>query len=116
MKTIRLKTISKYFLYTLLCVVLLTSCNQENNEPNFYTWKTSIEIKYSDNTKDTILNIIELHKKYKPYFEIKTKENGFLSDTKLVPCLTVSEASYYNGKNLACEVRTFRVLSQTKHP
>jgi hypothetical protein len=102
--------------YTALCVVFLTSCNQENNEPIFYTWQTRLEVRYSDNTKDTILNTIELHKKYKPYFKIKTKENGLFADTKLVPCLTVSEASYRKGENLACDVRTFRILTQTKHP
>lgn len=112
----RFKTLKSYTLYTLLCVVFMTSCNQKNNEPNFYNWQTSVEVKYSDNTKDTILNSIQLHRDYKPYFEIKTTKEGFFTDTKLVPCLTVSKASYYNGKNLACEVRSFRILSQTKHP
>ena len=111
-----IKTLKNYASCTLLCLVFLTSCNQKNKEPNFYTWQTKLEVKYSDNTKDTILNTIELHRKYKPYFEIKTKEGGFFMDTKLVPCLTVSEAMYYKGKNLACEVRHFRILRQTKHP
>jgi len=116
MKKVNLNRISKCFLYTLLCVFFMTSCNKKSNEANFYTWQTSLEVKYSDNTKDTILNTIELHNKYKPYFEITTKENGFFTDTKLVPCLTVSKASYIKGKNLACEIRHFRILTQTKHP
>ena len=112
----RFKTLISYTLYTLLCVVSLTSCGEKSNEPNFYTWETRLEVKYRDNTKDTILNKIELHRKYKPYFEIKTKERGVFTDTKLVPCLTVSRASYYKGENLACDVRIFRILTQTKHP
>jgi len=103
----------KTILKVVLCAFFLTNC-ANNNEQRFYTWKTTIEVKYSDNTKETIYNTIELHKKYKPYFEIKTIKNGLFADTKLVPCLTVSEASYYNGVNLACDIRSFKILSQTK--
>lgn len=103
----------KTILKTVLCTFFLTNC-VNNNEPRFYTWETSIQVNYSDNTKDTILNTIKLHKKYKPYFEIKTKESGLFTDTKLVPCLTVSEASYYKGENLACDIRSFKILSQIK--
>lgn len=43
MKTIRLKTISKYFLYTLLLVVCLTSCDSMEAESDYN--KRSWEIK-----------------------------------------------------------------------
>jgi len=104
----------KTILKIVLCAFFLTNC-ANNNEQRFYTWKTTIEVKYSDNTKETIHNTIELHRKFQPYFEIVTKSEGLFSDTKLVPCLTVSEASYYKGENLACDIRSFKVLSQIKH-
>ena len=103
----------KRILKIVLCALLLTSCVNDNKQ-RFYTWKTTIEVKYSDNTKDTIHNTMELHRKFQPYFEIVTKSERVFSDTKLVPCLKGSEASYYKGINLACDIRSFKVLSQIK--
>jgi hypothetical protein len=110
----RFKILKNYTLYTLLYLFFLTSCDEKNNEPEFYTWYTNIEVKYSDNTKDTILNKARLYKTTKPRFHIRTESKGFIDNTKLVPCVVMQ--SKYDRVNLACDVRSYRILTQTKQP
>ena len=100
----------KTILRTILCSLLLTSC-VDNSKQRIYNWETTIEVRYGDGTKDTITT----KGNYRPYLTIKTKENGFFLDTKLVPCITSSLNSYTKGINLACDVRRFKVLSQKKY-
>lgn len=106
--------LGKCFLYTLLCVVFFTSCDQKNNEIKFNNWQTSIEIRYSDNTKDTIFNEIRLSINDELRYKLKASEPTFFGAEKIVPCLVMR--THWKEEILACEVKTFRILTQTKHP
>lgn len=101
----------KLFKYTIIfCLFIIVSCD---SEPEFYVWTTNIEVKYSDNTKDTILNTKKLYKTLRPNFLIKTESRRFFSSVKLVPCL-VLESSYIR-ENLACDIKTFKIIKQERN-
>ena len=110
----RFKTLISYTLYTLLCVVFLTSCNQKNDEPKFYTWQTSLEIRYSDNTKDTIFNSIKISVNDELKYKLKASEPTFFGAEKIAPCLVMQ--THWKEEILACEVKTFKILTQNKLP
>lgn len=109
----RLNHFKSYVLYFVLVVVFFSCNNQKSNEPKFYTWQTSIELRYSDNIKDTIFNEIELRDTDQLKFKIKASEPTFFGAEKIVPCLVM--LTHWKEEILASDVKTFRILTQTKH-
>lgn len=108
--------------HLLLTTLLLSACCRESpkqiNRPERYERAIDIEIKYLDNTLDTIR--FALGESYNGYdredisriFTINNKASGTFSVTKLDPCL---QANYgLNNDILACYVKTFKILSIEK--
>ena len=106
----KLKTVSNYFLYALLIGVFY-NCS-DVKKPKFYTWSTSIEVKYNDNTKDTIFNTIKLSVNDNLDYVLKTSEPTFFGYEKITPCLVMR--SNWKEVALACDVKTFKILTQIK--
>ena len=84
MKSLINNKLSKCVLYIFLVLVFISCKNNKVQEPEFYNYKTKIEVKYTDNTKDTIFNSIRLHKNVRLSFSLKTSQPTFFGAEKIV--------------------------------
>ena len=86
-----------------LFILLLASCNIDEKKP-IIQYETKIEIRYIDNTIDTITNIFYQTKKRKlPKYEI------YIRDRKSI---LISYVDEFNYDYLAIGVKRFKILEQ----
>lgn len=95
------------FIIIIMALALFTACQSKNPEPKIRC-TGQIEVQFTDGTKDTIAFDYD----FKPNFYIQISEDGMFSPTAVVPCLKVSDRSWFSG-TLACDIRTFKVLTNT---
>lgn len=101
------------YLIFFMLVIIFASCGFERPEYTHYTYETYIEVKYEDNTVDTLKDVRNVYYKSKPRYEIQTSVSGLINVEKITPCLTVSKP--YRNTNIACYVKNFKILSQNKY-
>ena len=89
--------------FVLVLMLLMSSCKS-----NFYSCDTQIEVRYEDNTKDTLLHHEIIRENDKLNFKIVVSEPTFFGSEKVDPCLVIKH------KIMACGVRTFKILRQSK--
>lgn len=100
------------FTLIFISILLFASCISESRKPlTLYNWETEIEVKYIDNEIDTILHSIKLYSGLEPKYELMSVEHGVFTSHTLVPCLVYK---HFSVKNLACSVKRFRILNQSK--
>ena len=112
MNKLNFKTVSKYFLYTLLAVVFISCTSESLKADKFYTYKVKIQVTYSDGTKDTIFDTVNLTNNRMPMYRIKVTEPTFFGSEKIVPSL--NRYNTWRNENLATGVRSFNIIYQTK--
>ena len=103
--------ILKLIIFYILSILLFISCGDKNIKSIYSIYETSIEIKYEDNSKDTIINIQEVYYRSRLNYEIETEIIGLFSITTTTPCLIVKNGN--KKEKIACYVKTYRILEQT---
>jgi len=100
--------IIKISIFLLLITSILTSCNCDVKTPvkTNMIYETTIEIRYSDNTIDTITDVfVATESRKTPRYDIYVRNNlGIL----------VSYIDRLNTNYIATDVKRFKILSQEK--
>ena len=79
----------------IFLALLFVGCNQPNNQPvQEHLTTYYIEVKYVDNTKDTLVEKFSFY----PDFNLQSQENGRGA------CLCVG------WNQLACDVKTYKII------
>jgi len=94
---------------TLISIILFISCNPEKYHYNYL-----IEVKYSNDSQDTISYEITSND---AFLDLDVTDNGglFRSANNMV-CLTVwfSSDGFFHSKNIACDVKYYKIIKCEK--
>ena len=101
MKDLKIKTLSKYFLYTVL-ILFLYGCSVYGEDYN-YTYE--VEVTYTDSSVDTLVFGRDSFKGNEVYIYLSSGSNGG-------GCLKIGCGGYQ--KTIACGVRQYKIINEVK--
>jgi hypothetical protein len=108
-----LSTIRNIVLIFIIFTVLVFS---QTKTPSEYLWTTKIEVTFNNGDKDTLTHIVKKSyywsKGEPPTYTIETVKKGIIFDDPINSCLR----SGLCGPYIACNVRVFKIIRQTKKP
>ncbi len=97
-------------IFTLLIFITIASCGSHEKNYTNYIW--DLEVRYADNSIDTIHYEITGYT-WRPWIlHLKIVEPGLVSDAGTIPCLVVGSGFYQ--ETIVCYVRSYKVLKYTE--